>query len=82
MMDDILDDGKLYTFGRTGARLGYVTTARKQQTPKVVDGLAGHHVIKVACGVDFTLGNKFFNLFTFFFLFFRRFIQCLSLLIK
>ena len=49
--------GELYTFGRTGPRLGYSTEGRKQAVPKAVEALKGLEIKNVACGLEFTLGR-------------------------
>lgn len=51
----VTSSGELYTFGRTGPRLGYSTEGRKQAVPKQVESLKGHEIKDVACGLEFTL---------------------------
>ena len=56
----ILVDGSLYTFGRTGPRLGYQVEGRKQTEPRKVESLANYFVKEVSCGWEFTIGKASF----------------------
>ncbi|XP_066936467.1 uncharacterized protein [Clytia hemisphaerica] len=51
----VTSTGELYSFGRTGPRLGYSIEGRKQEIPKQVDALKKHFIVKVSCGLKYTL---------------------------
>ena len=53
-------DGSLYTFGRTGPRLGYQVEGRKQAEPRKVESLANYFIKEVSCGWEFTIGKASF----------------------
>ncbi|XP_057294266.1 uncharacterized protein LOC130622774 [Hydractinia symbiolongicarpus] len=51
----VTSTGELFTFGRAGPRLGYTIKDRKQSVPLKVEALSDQNIIKVACGLEFTI---------------------------